>query len=132
MSRVLDSGIEPCNSYDDEYSNWQYAENPDPSPCEGCYFRCDEGVACCAVPMLGMPWSESIDFCQECDEPENCENYEKFSLPSSCFVEDVLKDVVDLFEWQSKEYPENEYFKAALEQNEGFLATLLSARGVAE
>ena len=131
-SKLVDSEKEPCNSCEEE-CNWQPVEPGERSPCENCYFRCEEGAACCAGPMLRMPFAESDDFCQDCDkssEEMDCENCSDLELPGSCFIEDTLTEVIDHYEWQSKEYPEHEYFRAVLEQNKGWLTALKSARGV--
>lgn len=131
-SKLVDSEKEPCDSCEEE-CNWEPGEPGEPSPCEGCYFLCEGGAACCAGPMLGMPLAEADDFCQDCDLPEDerdCDGCSDLTLPSFCFEEETLKEVIDHYEQQSREYPEYEHFRVMLELNRGYLASLLSARGV--
>lgn len=131
-SRLVDTEKEPCYSCEEE-CNWQLGEPTESSPCENCYFRCEEGAACCAGPMLGMPLAESDDFCQDCDKSSkemDCENCSDLVLPGGCFVEDTLIEVIDHYESQVREYPEYEHFRVVLGRNKGYLTILKSARGV--
>ena len=100
------------------------------SPCESCHFRCEDGVACCAGPMIGIPYSEPDNICSGCDDWHKCGTCEDLELPVGCFVEERLGEAIEHYERQHKDEPESKYFKAMLDSFKGYMATLKSARGV--
>jgi len=56
------------------------------SPCTNCKYVCEGGEACCAEPILGVPWAEANSFIDWDGE---------LQLPTECDAEVDFKAIVD-------------------------------------